>query len=201
MKSISAWLFVTLLMMGFSFGQTNEDFFVTAMGDTVFGQITRHRERIVKIKPADGGATRAFKPEEARQFYLAKKNSRFAPIDRPNDMNTKEVFQRCLSYGRIILYNLSYPNNSGMMGMPGAGVSVSVSLGKGDFIVAQKGKYGRLLELNNQTLFKSSKETRKGRLLELIGDDKELADALKAEEGFNTEMIVEYIEAYNKKHK
>ncbi len=85
--------------------------------------------------------------------------------------------------------------------MPGAGVSVQLSLGKGDFIVAQKGKYGRLLELNNQTLFKSSKETRKSRLLELIGDDKELADALKAEDGFNTELIVEYVEAYNTKHR
>lgn len=188
-------------MANFAVGQTEKDFVVTALGDTLYGQITRHRERVVKIKPADGGEVQTFTPEETRQFYVAKKKSRYAPIDRPNDMNTREIFQRCLSYGRILLFNLSYPNSSGGMGMPGAGVSVQLSLGKGDFIVAQKGKYGRLLELNNQTLFKSSKETRKSRLLELIGDDKELADALKAEDGFNTEMIVEYVEAYNTKHR
>lgn len=179
-------------------GQENDtlDYVVDDRGNYTYGTIIRYKPTIVRIKPAGGGKVLKFTPNNTQEFHVYAKQEHFVSLSHPKDLHIDKLFQERLISGPLQVFVLSIHTSGSVPGVGGGYLSTT----RDENLFVRKGRFGKLIELDDRKLAKSKtvEEYRKD-LLDLFRGDKEILDAFTTEGVFEARRVVDYIKMYNEK--
>ncbi len=194
--SITCLLACILGTNGNLFAQT--DYIITNNGDKVMGEVKSHTVDKVKFLPAGQKKSAKYKPSEIKEAYKAG-HGVFRSILVPK--RKKPCFLQVLEDGKIKLYEY-YKVSYNYYGMYGSSMSVGPGLGYGGGYNSTKKTWyaqkdgGELVDIKTNQIWGSRKARKEG-FLNLVNDNKHVADRYAAEDKFNFDFVRSLIVEYN----
>lgn len=160
-----------------------QDYVITVKGDSIPCRISAPLIGKMKYKVDSMGESKKIKPDEIREYYIARKNDRERAVYK--DSTGRPWFMTVIEKGRISLYQVItiYYHN---------GLTTSSTewyVGKGSDYVS---------DLKTSSLFSlKSKRKRKDIFAEMLKDNKAVYDKYMADDKFSFKQIRNLVHLYN----
>lgn len=198
-------VFVLLLCLAgttVSFAQKGgEDFVITTQGDSLSGKITKRKATQITIRRPDG--KQKLTTKEVRKYYLEKSNKTYLSLITSESRRDDPVFLLLLIDGDLQLLEDDNQKGGAPM-MTGGGLAMGggpMMMGGGytpKKFYARKGTSSYAVAIRDNNLFsKVTRASGKRELIQLISDNKALAEQLTKEKRFSKSVLEDYIKAYN----
>lgn len=160
-----------------------QDYVITVKGDSIPCSISTPLIGRVKYKVDSMGESKKIKPDEIREYYIARKNDRERAVYK--DSTSRPWFMTVIEKGRISLYQLitTYYHN---------GMTTSNT----EWYVGKGSDYVSDLKSSSLITFKS-KRKRKDIFAEMLKDNQAVYDKYIAEDKFSFKQIQNLVHLYN----
>jgi hypothetical protein len=179
---VKTLIFIAAVTLTFN-AKAQTDYVITVKGDSIPCKITTPLVGRPKYKVDSASDSKKIKPDEIREYYIARKDFRERSVY--TDSNSKPIFVTIIEKGRISLYELvtSHYNN---------GFTTTTT----EWYAGKGSDYVTDLKTSSLFLFKSKKK-RKDIFGEMLSDNKAVYDKYVGEDKFSFKQIRNLVHLYN----
>lgn len=180
-----ASLFIIAITLAFN-ANAQSDYVITVKGDSIACKVSTPLIGSVKYKDATMSESEKIKPDEIKEYYIARKNILHRSVF--SDSSSKPVFMTVVEKGKISLFEMVYTTYNGVTSTSTTAWYVS----KGSDYVS---------DLKTSSLFMGkARQKRKDDFAEMIMDNKDVYNKYKTDDKFTFNQIKNLVHLYNTGH-
>jgi hypothetical protein len=181
-------LFITASILAFS-ASAQSDYVITVKGDSTACKISTPFIGGIKYKSEAMTESQEITPDEIKEYYIARKNTRFRSVFSDRSSTSKPVFMKVIEKGRISLYEIIYTNTNITFNSNNTYSTTVWYAGKGS-------DYVSVLKAN--ALLMPTKRLRKDDFAQMLADNEDVYNKYKADDKFSFVQIRNLVHLYNK---